>query len=177
MADGRRVAHFLIPITSGVIAAIPPRREIGGGAEIGVRFDRQSTPGGTTMSAQEDIRRVVERIATASAKGDFAPFIAALDDDVEVFDHVAYRFERKGEFLDYLGSVMGGESTTFAFHQPSCRVFNDDAAIVNAYDRLAMTPKGGGAPQVACGRTTLVFVKKGADWKIVGAHFSPLPKE
>lgn len=130
------------------------------------------------MSALEQLRQSIERIATASAKGDFAPFIAALDDDLEVFDHVAYRFERKDEFLGYLGSVMSGaESMTFAFHQPSCRIFNEDTAIVNAYDRGATMPKGGGAPIVVCGRTTLVLVKKGADWKIVSAHFSPLPKE
>jgi len=130
------------------------------------------------MSALEDVRKSVEQIAAASAKGDFAPFIAALDDNLEVFDHVAYRFERKNEFLDYLGSVMGGaESMTFAFHQPSCRTFNEDTAIVNSYDRAATMPKGGGAPIVACGRTTLVLVKKGSDWKIVSAHFSPLPKE
>jgi ketosteroid isomerase-like protein len=130
------------------------------------------------MSALEDVRKTVERVAVASAKGDFAPFIAALDDDLEVFDHVAYRFERKDEFLGYLGSVMGGaEAMTFAFHQPSCRAFNEDMAIVNAYDRAATIPKGGGAPIVACGRTTLVLVKKGAEWKIVSAHFSPLPKE
>jgi ketosteroid isomerase-like protein len=130
------------------------------------------------MSALEDVLRIMERIATASAKGDFSPFIAALDEDLEVFDHVAYRFEKKGEFLDYLGSVMGGaESMTFAFHQPSCRTFNEDTAIVNAYDRAATTPKGGGSSVVACGRTTLVLVKRGADWKIVSAHFSPLPKE
>jgi ketosteroid isomerase-like protein len=130
------------------------------------------------MSALEDVRKSIERIAVASAKGDFAPFIAALDDDLEVFDHVAYRFERKDEFLDYLGSIMGGaESMTFAFHQPSVRAFNEDTAIVNTYDRAATLPKGGGAPIVACGRTTLVLVKKGGDWKIVSAHFSPLPKE
>jgi ketosteroid isomerase-like protein len=130
------------------------------------------------MSALDDVRRLTDRIATASANGDFAPFIAALDDDLEVFDHIAYRFERKDEFLDYLGSVMGGaESMTFAFHQPSCRVFNENTATINAYDRVATVPKGGGMPSVACGRTTLVLVKKGADWKIVSMHFSPLPKE
>jgi hypothetical protein len=79
------------------------------------------------MSALEDVQKIIGRIATASAKGDFAPFMAALDNDLEVFDHVAYRFERKDEFLDYLGSVMGGaEAMTFAFHQPSCRTFNED---------------------------------------------------
>ncbi len=130
------------------------------------------------MSALEDVRRITERIVTASAKGDFAPFVSAMDDDLEVFDHVPYRFEDKGSFLEYLQGVMAGaESTTFAFHQPSCRTFNDDAAVVNAYDRIATVPKGGAAPNVQCGRTTLVLVKKGADWKIVSAHFSPLPKE
>lgn len=130
------------------------------------------------MSALEDVSKVVERIATASAKGDFAPFVGALDDDLEVFDHVACRFDRKDEFLSYLGSVTSAaESVTFAFHQPSCRTFNEDTAIVNSYDRMATAPKGGGAPVVACGRTTLVLVKKGGDWKIVSAHFSPLPKE
>ncbi|HZP44422.1 MAG TPA: nuclear transport factor 2 family protein [Candidatus Binataceae bacterium] len=130
------------------------------------------------MSALQDVQEMVERIAIASAKGDFTPFATALDDDLEVFDHVAYRFERKAEFLDYLGSVTRGvELMTFAFHQPSCRVFNEGTAIVNAYDRAATYPKGGGAPVVACGRTTLVLVKRGGDWKIVSAHFSPLPKE
>jgi uncharacterized protein (TIGR02246 family) len=130
------------------------------------------------MSALEDVRRKIEEIVAASAKGDFAPFVTALDDDVEVFDHVPYRFESKGAFLEYLQSVMAGaESTTFAFHQPSCRTFDDDAAVVNAYDRIATVPKGGAMPNVQCGRTTLMLVKKGADWKIVSAHFSPLPKE
>jgi ketosteroid isomerase-like protein len=31
--------------------------------------------------------------------------------------------------------------------------------------------------RVQCGRATWVYVKKGGDWKIVSAHFSPLPKE
>jgi ketosteroid isomerase-like protein len=145
---------------------------------FGAASHNNQNVGRFTMSALEDVRRITERITAASAKGDFAPFIAALDDDLEVFDHIPYRFERKDEFLDYLGGVTGGaESMTFAFHQPSCRVFNEDTAVVNAYDRAATVPKGGSAPNVTCGRTTLLFVKKGADWKIVSAHFSPIAKE
>jgi uncharacterized protein (TIGR02246 family) len=130
------------------------------------------------MSAKEEVQQLTERIIAASAKGDLAPFASALDEDLEVFDHVAYRFESKDSFLGYLQGAMGGaESFTFAFHQPSVRAFNDDAAVVNAYDRAATFPKGGGAPTVLCGRTTLMYVKKGGNWKIVSAHFSPLPKE
>lgn len=130
------------------------------------------------MSAKDDLMRATEEIAAASAKGDFAPFINALDDDLEVFDHVPYRFDDKRTFLEYLQSAMGGaELVTFAFHQPSCRVINDSLGVVNTYDRLAMVPKGGGMPQVQCGRTTLVWTRRGSQWKIVSAHFSPLAKE
>jgi ketosteroid isomerase-like protein len=130
------------------------------------------------MSAKDEVQRINDQIISASAKGDFAPFLNALDDDLEVFDHAPYLFDSKGAFLEYLQSVVGGaESTTFTFHQSSCRAVSDTAAVVNAYDRLTTVPKGGGAPKVQCGRTTLVYVKKGPGWKIASAHFSPLPKE
>jgi ketosteroid isomerase-like protein len=131
------------------------------------------------MAAKEEVLKLTEQMIAASAKGDLGPFAAALDDDLEVFDHVPYRFEDKASFMAYLqGAMAGAESFTFNFHQPSCRAFNEDVAVVNAYDRAMTTPKGGGAPVVLCGRTTLVYVKRGAgQWKIVSAHFSPLPKE
>jgi ketosteroid isomerase-like protein len=130
------------------------------------------------MSAQEEIKRAVEQIIAAATKGDFAPFITALDDDVEIFDHVPYRFDNKESFLEYLQStVAGAESTTFSFHQPSYRAINETTGVINSYDRLATTPKGGGAPRVQCGRTTMVLAKRESQWKIVSAHFSPLPKE
>ncbi|HEY2485331.1 MAG TPA: nuclear transport factor 2 family protein [Candidatus Binataceae bacterium] len=130
------------------------------------------------MSAQEEIKRAVDQIIAAATKGDFAPFITALDDDVEIFDHVPYRFDNKESFLEYLQStVAGAESTTFSFHQPSYRAINETTGVINSYDRLATTPKGGGAPRVQSGRTTMVLAKRESQWKIVSAHFSPLPKE
>lgn len=130
------------------------------------------------MSAQEEIKRAAEQIIAAATKGDFAPFITALDDDVEIFDHVPYRFDNKESFLEYLQSTAAGaESTTFSFHQPSYRAINETTGVINSYDRLATTPKGGGAPRVQSGRTTMVLAKRGSQWKIVSAHFSPLPKE
>ena len=130
------------------------------------------------MPAREEVERITDQILSAAAKGDFAPFVGALDDGVEVFDHVPYLFEGKASFLDYLQSVVAGaEKTTYTIHQSSCRAITDTTAVLNAYDRLATTPKGGGMPQVQCGRTTWVYVKKGGDWKIASLHFSPLPKE
>ncbi|MGZ6241965.1 MAG: YybH family protein [Candidatus Binataceae bacterium] len=130
------------------------------------------------MSPKEEAQQVNEQILAAAARGDFAPFVNALDDEVEVFDHVPYLFEGKGRFLEYLQSaVAGAESTTFTFHQSSFRAVSDSTVVVNAYDRLTTVPKGGGLARVQCGRTTWVYVKQGRDWKIVSAHLSPLPKE
>jgi ketosteroid isomerase-like protein len=130
------------------------------------------------MSAKDEVQQLNEQVLSAAARGDFAPFVNVLDDDVEVFDHVAYLFEGKGRFLDYLQSaVAGAESTTYVFHQSSYRAVTDTAVVVNAYDRLATVAKGGGLPKVQCGRATWVYARKGKDWKIVSAHFSPLPKE
>lgn len=130
------------------------------------------------MSATDEVQRINDQVLAAAAKGDFTPFVNVLADNVEVFDQVAYLFEGKAPFLEYLQSmVAGAESTTFAFHQSSCRAITDTSAVVNGYDRLATFPKGGGLPKVQCGRTTWVYVKRAGDWKIVSAHFSPLPTE
>jgi ketosteroid isomerase-like protein len=126
----------------------------------------------------EEVREINQRVLSAAAKGDFGGFVNVLDDDVEVFDHVAYLFENKASFLDYLQSaVAGAESTTYDFHQSSYRAVTDTAVVVNAYDRLCSMSKGGGPAKIQCGRATWVYAKKGKDWKIVSAHFSPLPKD
>ena len=130
------------------------------------------------MLPTEEVRQINQQVLSAAAKGDFGPFVNVLDDGVQVFDHVAYLFEDKASFLEYLQSaVAGSESTTYAFHQSSYRAVTDNTVIVNAYDRLSSIPKGGAPAKVQCGRATWVYAKDGRDWKIVSAHFSPLPKE
>jgi len=131
------------------------------------------------MSAQEEIKRATDQIMAAATKGDFAPFIAALDDEVEIIsEDVPYRFDSKGSFREFLQSAAAGaESTTISFHQPSYRAISETTGVINSYHRLAATLKGGGASRVQCGRTTWVVAKRGSQWKIVSAHFSPLPKE
>lgn len=129
------------------------------------------------MSAKEEVQQINERILAAAAKGDFAPFANVLAEDVEIFDHAAHLFEGKASFLGHLqGSAAGMESMTYAFHQSSCRAVTDSTVVVNAYDRITSVPKGGVA-KVQSGRATWVYARKGNEWRIVSAHFSPLPKE
>ncbi len=42
------------------------------------------------------------------------PFLNALDDDLEVFDHVPYRFDSKDSFIEFLcpGYVVRGAHPT-----------------------------------------------------------------
>jgi ketosteroid isomerase-like protein len=127
------------------------------------------------MSAQE-IHALAQQFADALSQKNIKVAVDMLSDDLEVFDHVPYRFDDKKVFVKFLTTAVEGiESMSFGFRQPSCRVFNGDTGIVNAYDTFTGVTKDGKV-QTLHGRTTLVFVKEGGQWKIVSAHFSPLPQ-
>lgn len=129
------------------------------------------------MAARDEIRTIMEQAVSAFNKGDPATFVNLLDDDLEVFDHAPYRFDSKASFVGYLQSVLvGAETSSDSWYQPSYRAFNDDMGIVNTYDTFTVVPKDGGPPQIQHNRSTYVFVKKDGHWKVVGAHFSPLPQ-
>jgi ketosteroid isomerase-like protein len=126
------------------------------------------------MSVQE-IEALTNEFFDAFSRNDMGAVSRMLSDDLEVFDHVPYRFDNKQQFADFLvGAMAGIESGTFGTRQLSCRVFNDTAAVANAYDVFSGMGKNG-KPITLNGRTTLVFAKEGSQWKIVSCHFSPLP--
>ena len=126
------------------------------------------------MSVTE-IQTLAQRFADVFDTGDMKAAVEMLADDVEVFDHVPYRFDGKALFAKYLIEAFAGiASTSFGFRQPSCRLYNDNVGIVNAYDMFMGATKDGKALTLQ-GRTTLVFVRQGGQWKIVSCHFSPMP--
>ena len=127
------------------------------------------------MSVNE-IQALAQRFADAFDKKDMKSVLEMLSDDVEVFDHVPYRFDGKQLFVKYLKEAGEGiVSASFGFRQPSCRVYGDTMGIVNAYDMYTAVTKDGKALSIH-GRTTLVFVKQSGQWKIVSAHFSAMPQ-
>src|SRR5690242_846982 len=81
----------------------------------------------------------------------------------------------KAQFGAYFAGAIGAfESMSFVFRQPSCRVLDETAGIVNAYDSFTGVAKDGKVLMLH-GRTTLIVGKRSGQWKIVSAHFSPLP--
>ena len=127
------------------------------------------------MNVQE-LQSLAQQFCDAFNKKDLKAALNMLSDDLEVFDHVPYRFDNKEQFAQFLaGAIEGVASMNFGFRQMSCRIFNDNAGVVNAYDTFTGVTKDGKV-QTLHGRTTLVFVKQGGQWKIVSAHFSPLPQ-
>jgi ketosteroid isomerase-like protein len=84
------------------------------------------------MSVNE-IQVLAQRFADAFDKMDMKTVVEMLSEDVEVFDHVPYRFDGKVPFAKYLNEAIAGiASMSFGFRQPSCRVYNDTMGIVNA---------------------------------------------
>jgi ketosteroid isomerase-like protein len=127
------------------------------------------------MSVNE-IQALGQKFADAFDQRDIKTAIEMLSDDVEVFDTVPYRFDGKPLFAKYLNEAFEGiASISFGFRQPSCRVYNDTLGILNAYDMFTGATKDG-KPIAVHGRTTLVFVKQGTQWKIVSCHFSHMPQ-
>ena len=127
------------------------------------------------MSVNE-LQALTQQFADAFDQGDLKTFLEMLSDDVEVFDHVPYRFDGKPLFAKYLNEVVEGlVSASFGFRQPSCRVYGDTVGIVNAHDMFRGVTKDGRALSIH-GRTTLVFLKQSGQWKIVSAHFSAMPQ-
>src|ERR1700742_5017631 len=126
------------------------------------------------MSVNE-LQALTQKFADAFDQRDLQPVMEMLSEDVEVFDHVPYRFDGKPLFAKYVHEAVAGlVSASFGFRQPSCRVYGDTVGIVNAYDMFRGATKDG-KPIAADGRTTLVFVKQGTQWKIVSCHFSHMP--
>jgi len=127
------------------------------------------------MSVNE-LQALAKQFAEAFDQRDLKTFLGMLSDDLEVFDHVPYRFDGKPLFAKYLNEVVESlASASFGFRQPSCRVYGDTAGIVNAHDMFTGVTKDGKIITLH-GRTTLVFIKQSGQWKIVSAHFSPIPK-
>ena len=127
------------------------------------------------MSVNE-LQALTQKFADAFDQRDLQPILDMLSEDVEVFDHVPYRFDGKALFAKYLNEVVEGlASASFGFRQPSCRVYGDTVGIVNAHDMFTGVTKDGTVLSTH-GRTSLVFIKQSGQWKIVSAHFSAIPK-
>ena len=127
------------------------------------------------MSVNE-LQALANQFADAFDQRDLKTLLGMLSDDLEVFDHVPFRFDGKPLFVKYLNEVVGGlASASFGLRQPSCRVYGDTVGIVNAHDMFTGVTKDGKIISIH-GRTTLVFIKQSEQWKIVSAHFSAVPK-
>jgi uncharacterized protein (TIGR02246 family) len=127
------------------------------------------------MSVKE-LQALAQKFADAFDQRDLQSVLDMLSEDVEVFDHVPYRFDGKALFAKYLNEVVQGlASASFGFRQPSCRVYGDTVGIVNAHDMFTGVTKDGTVLSIH-GRTSLVFIKQSGQWKIVSAHFSAIPK-
>ena len=70
------------------------------------------------MSAQE-LHTLAQQFVDAFNKKDLKAALNMLADDLEVFDHVPYRFDNKEQFAAFLvGAMEGVASMNFGFRQP-----------------------------------------------------------
>ena len=127
------------------------------------------------MSVKE-LQALTQKFVDAFDQRDLKPAIEMLAEDVEVFEYAPYRLDGKQMFAKHVNEAYEGiVSASFGFRQPSFRIYGDTVGIVNAYGSFRGVTKDGKVLSIH-GRTTLVFIKQVAQWKIVSAHFSAIPK-
>ena len=61
--------------------------------------------GDTTVSVKE-LQALTQKFADAFDQRDLQPLLDMLSEDVEVFDHVPYRFDGKALFAKYLACIL-----------------------------------------------------------------------
>src|SRR5580658_3780446 len=95
------------------------------------------------MSVTE-LQALAQKFSGAFDQRDVKTFLGMLSEDVEVFDHVPYRFDGKPLFAKYLNELIASLATTsFGFRQPSCRVYGDTVRVVIAHDTFTGVTKDG----------------------------------
>ena len=101
--------------------------------------------------------------------------LAIFDDVVKVYDE-GYR-EKLEQIITKISEIHAADINLYDLegNLRTSSLFNDNAGTVNTYDTFTVFPQGGGAPQVQNNRTTYVYIKQNGQWRIVSAHFSPLP--
>ena len=74
------------------------------------------------MSARE-IEAATRQFFSAFSQSDSKAAAALLSEDLEVIDHVPYRFDSKAEFVEFLdGFFAGVKSSSAQVRQLSCRM-------------------------------------------------------
>jgi len=114
----------------------------------------------------KELQVLTQQFAGAFDQRDLQPILDMLSEDVEVFDHVPYRFDGKALFTKYLNEVIASlASASFGFRQPSCRMFSDEVGIVNAHDMFTGVTKDGKILSIH-GRTTLSSSNKAGSGRL-----------
>ena len=86
------------------------------------------------MSVKE-VEAVINELVRGFNTNDVKGVASLLSENLEVFDHVPYRFDNKKQFVDFLTVAMAAfKDVQFGFRQLSCRMINEGAAVANAYD-------------------------------------------
>jgi ketosteroid isomerase-like protein len=120
---------------------------------------------GNQMSVKE-VETVINELVRGFNANDVKGVASLLSENLEVFDHVPYRFDNKKQFVDFLTAAMAAfKDVQFGFRQLSCRLINEGAAVANAYDSF-MGATNDGKAQTLYGRTTLVLAKEAGQGRL-----------
>ena len=124
------------------------------------------------ISLEQRVGRLLERLDAL----DLAAIGAMVDDEVQGVDEIARRWMRGRPALEgYLSQLKGSVSEVRSRMSDIQEHAWDDAGLVTFV--LDQTYTLDGHQQTISAPTSIVFRRRGNDWKIVLIHTVPLPEE
>lgn len=126
-------------------------------------------------AASGEVKELTEQLIASFNGKKLDSYLGAMADDVQAYAGVGspLRFDDKQEWKGFIDGLASMASATYLARQPTYRAYNDDTVVVNGYFDFTVVDNNGIATTTS-GRSSMVWVKAGGDWKVVNMHFSNL---
>jgi ketosteroid isomerase-like protein len=124
-------------------------------------------------TAVDEGKAVLDKAIAAFNARDYATYETLFTDDIEVYTGVytPLRFIGKTQWFAFIHGLDNYAAVNYDQRQASCRAYNNDTVLCNAYFVFSTTTKTG-VSEVQTGRESSTMVRVGGRWLIANHHFS-----
>lgn len=149
-----RIRHLIFPLVLGLVLAAPSQAQ---------------------QDAVAEGKAVLDMLLASFNARDFATYERLVAEDVEVYTGVytPLRFVGKPQWLAFLRGLDSYASASYDQRNASCRAYNNDTVLCNAYFVFSTTTQTG-VTEVQSGRESTTLVRLGGRWLLANHHFSAM---
>lgn len=121
----------------------------------------------------KEVNALIDKVVHVFNTRDFATFFSYYTEDFEAFVGIQTPFllEGKTAWETFIHGLAAVPTALYTQRQSSCRVYNGNTVLMNAYFDFTTVAQDGQATTVN-GRTSWTWVQVSGRWLIANAHYS-----